>query len=320
MLKKLALDALMADLESVDALLAARTEEDDPIGFYQFSARKAEIEDAINKMENELSRHAEIGIFFGGQPVQGSRGINADFADKALDEIQGLISTRFSGIEIGPPKQRGPVILGNRAQMIVTSVMRGSFGFVLEEAGQNEENDNTPLRDVVEEVSNILSRVGAADETIFEEAASELDERFLIQLRHFFQYLDEQAATMRIVSGHREFLLDRNAITLARTRIQGMEISEDILDISGDLFFLPESKRFDFVYERDGARAVMRGSVAPGVFKQIAGEAEFGNHPIEVKTLSQNKWQVEIKSREIRERLRPTRYVYSLIRLKGIAI
>jgi hypothetical protein len=131
--------------------------------------------------------------------------------------------------------------------------------------------------------------------------------------------MDDQAATMRIVNGDRDFLLDRSAITRAKNRTEGIEIGETILEISGQLYLLPESKKFDFIYEGGGERKVYRGTVGLGVFKQLAGEADFGENQIEVATLSSQIWNVQIKSKEIRERLRSPRNVYSLVKLNRIA-
>jgi len=124
MLKKLELDALKADLTAVESLLADRTMENDPIGYLQFSARKVKLQDQIAKLDARFEMHAELGIFFGGGPVQGSRGINADFAGRALEDVQTLISKRFSGREIGPLKDRGRVPFRDHSQMLVTDVMR----------------------------------------------------------------------------------------------------------------------------------------------------------------------------------------------------
>ena len=51
MLKKLELDTLKADLAAVTALLAARTEEDDPVGWLQLSSRQADIEGELRQLE-----------------------------------------------------------------------------------------------------------------------------------------------------------------------------------------------------------------------------------------------------------------------------
>lgn len=51
MLKKLEVDALKADLAAVTSLLAARTEDDDPVGWLQLSSRKADIENELTQLE-----------------------------------------------------------------------------------------------------------------------------------------------------------------------------------------------------------------------------------------------------------------------------
>lgn len=315
MLKKLERDVLAADLAAVESLLASRSTEDDPIGFIQYSSRKAEIEEELRRLGRRVDQHAELGVFFGGAPVQGSRGINADFAGKALDELQTLITKRFSEVQIGGLKQFGRVPLMDRSKMLLTGVVRGSIGFVLEEAVDTAEIVETPLKAIVDEVSDIISRLGAEDEALFNEATVALDPRVLATLKSFFVMLDEQQATLRIVNGQRDFLLDRHAVTLARTRVQEMEIDERGQEFVGTLFLLPESRRFEMKTQLDGASATLVGAVSNEAAAQIAGQREIGRAPIDVRQISQRQWRVEIKVKEIRERNRPARRFYSLIRL-----
>jgi hypothetical protein len=51
MLKKLQIDALNADLATVDALLASRSEDDDPVGWLQLKVRREEIEHEIQSLQ-----------------------------------------------------------------------------------------------------------------------------------------------------------------------------------------------------------------------------------------------------------------------------
>lgn len=317
MLKKLEHDALAADLVTVESLLASRNEDDDPIGFIQYTSRKAELEADLRRLENRVDRHAELGIFFGGAPVQGSRGINADFAGKALDEIQALITKRYSEVESGGLKQRGRLPLMDRSKMLLTGVVRGSIGFVLEEASDTAEMVDTPLRVVVDEVSDILARVGSDDEAIFNEAAASLDQRILVTLKQFFVMLDEQQATLRVVNGNRDFLLDRHAVSLARTRVQEIEIDEHGDELIGTIFLLPESRRFEMKTVIDDVATTLVGTVSHEAAAQLAGQQEFGAAPIDPTRVSQRPWKVEVQTREIRERNRPPKRVYSLLRLIG---
>ena len=317
MLKKLEHDALAADLTAVESLLAARSEDDDPIGHFQYSVRKSELEARLIELGKRDDRHAEMGIFFGGAPVQGSRGINADFAGRALEDLQSLITKRFSESETGHLKQRGRLPLVHRSKMVVTNLVRGSIGFVLEESGDNAEIINTPLCAIVDEVSDILFKVGADDEAVFDEAAVALDPRFLVSLKQFFVHLDEQEATLRIVNGNRDFLLDRHAVSLARNRVQHMEIDERGDELVGTIFLLPASRRFELATQLDGDPVTLTGSVSPQAAAQIVGQGELAADPIDVRQISQRPWRVEIQTREIRERNRSPRKVYALIRLIG---
>ncbi|WP_275719440.1 hypothetical protein [Ralstonia solanacearum] len=315
MLRKLEVDALKADLSAVDAMLTSFTEDDDPIGWYQFSARKEEIEQALDQIVSRPVTHAELGVFFGGRPVQGSRGINADFAGKALEDLQALVSKRYSGREFGRLAQRGPVPGGDTSQMLVTNIVRGSVGFVLEESGNDAQLVETPLKEAVDEVADILSRVGADDEAVFEEAASELDERLLVTLRQFFQRLDDFGATMRVVDGTRDFLLDRHAVSRARERTQAMEIVERDVEMTGTLFVLPESKRFDLITMVEGQQVILKGTLSASVFRQIHGQGNDEQQPVDPRAITQTPWVVEIRTRELSERNRASRQVHSLQRL-----
>lgn len=319
MLKKLEHDALAADLVAVEALLASRSEDDDPTGYIQYSFRKAELEEELRRLDQRVDRHAELGIFFGGGPVQGSRGINADFAGKALDEVQALITKRYSEVQAGGLRQRGRLPLMDRSKMLLTSVVRGSIGFVLEEASDTAEIVDTPLRTIVDEVSDILVRVGADDEAVFDEAAAALDQRLLATLKKFFVMLDEQQATLRIVNGNRDVLLDRPHVTLARNRVQEIEIDEHGDEFQGTIFLMPESRRFEMATVVNGVSTTLVGGVSPEAAAQLAGQQELGVPPIDARQIPQNPWRAEIQTRQIRERNRAPRYVYTLLRLIGQA-
>ncbi len=318
MIRKLEHDALSADLAAVDALLASHPEEDDPIGHFQFSLRKDDLQAQLRRVESRVVRHAELGVFFGGGPVHGSRGINADFAGKALDEIQALIAKRYSE-QHGVLNQKGRLPLADQSKMMVTDIVRGSVGFVLEESGDTASLVDTPLHAVVDEVAEILSRVGSADEALFDDAAAILDQRILGSLRDFFVLLDEQQATLRVVSGARDFLLDRSMVSLARSRVQSIRIEESGEEMTGTLYVLPASHRFDFETQQGGGYVTFSGSITQEAADQIAGQQDIGGVSIDRRQISTRPMMVEIQTRLIYERNRPPRKIYRLLRLIGPA-
>lgn len=209
--------------------------------------------------------------------------------------------------------------MNDHSRMPVTDVVRGSFGFVLPEVGDTLGMVDASLKDVVDEISDILSRIGANDETVFDEAVSQLDERILVAVKQFFQRLDENGATLRIVQGACDFLLDRYAVALARSRVKELQISESAIELAGTVFMLPDFLHFDLRISENGQPTVIKGNVENAVLKQLNGQLESGADPIDVTTISVRPWTVELKKREINERNRPTRYVYTLSRLKRIA-
>jgi hypothetical protein len=139
-----------------------------------------------------------------------------------------------------------------------------------------------------------------------------LDQRVLGTLKKFFVMLDEHQATLRVVNGNRDVLLDR-------TRVQEIEIEEHGDELVGTIFLLPQSRRFEMATVMDGAPRTLIGTVSHQVTAQLTGQREVGIPPIDVTRISQRPWRVEIQTREIRERNRAPRQVYSLLRLIGEA-
>ncbi|MCU0922721.1 MAG: hypothetical protein MUF16_20780, partial [Burkholderiaceae bacterium] len=97
MLRKLERSGLQADLASVNALLAHLSEDDDPIGFAQFAMRRAEIEQALTALGQVGEETGKVALLFGGRPVWGSRGIDADFAAHAIDQFQRAVGAQAAG-------------------------------------------------------------------------------------------------------------------------------------------------------------------------------------------------------------------------------
>ena len=311
MLKKLEVDALKADLAAVTALLAARTKDDDPVGWLQFSSRKADLEAAINRTEAIPDTKAAVALFFGGRPVLGSKGIEANFAGKAIDRYQDLVAKRYAALELGPLGDRGriPAASTTKAKMLITEVARGSFGFVLEEAAETLPLLDTPLKKVVDEISQLIHRLSVAGDEGFETIVDALDNRLLASLKEFFNTLDDAGATLRLVGDHKEYVLQREDVERARTRVDLMEeIDEQEQDITGIVYLLPDSQRFE-LYE-DGNGTVRKGTVTTECLDELRGEASV----IPANTIGQ-LWQVRLRVREVHQRSGATKVSYTLTKL-----
>ncbi|GGD20070.1 hypothetical protein [Aureimonas glaciei] len=244
MLKRIELEALRADLQSVQGLLSTRTAVEDPIGVMQYRYRQGELEREIGQLADVYEPTAQVGLFFGGRPVVGSRGIDATFGSKAVEQFQVLVSTKYTDMN-GAVGARGRLPQRQKSELLVTDVARGSFGFIMEEDSDAQFLD-TPLKEAVTEIVDLIYRIGAPDEEAFEAGIDEIDNRLLTSLRTFFRHLDDAGATIRLVEDSREYSLMRDGVTRARERADSLTITEEDREaVLGTLFVLPDAQRFE---------------------------------------------------------------------------
>ena len=306
MLKKFELDYLTADLAAVDALLASRSEAQSPFSFFQYTCRKAALEEEVRRVSAHPDLHAELGIFFGGTPVMGARGINADFALKALDDLQSLIAEKYARTAAAPLEQSGHVAFNDMSSALLTDVVSGSTGFALEEAVDPTRTTATPLSLVVGELADIFAGIGAGEAAIVDKAVAALDQRLLVTMRRFFVRLDEHKATLRIVCGARDVSLNARAVTLARRRLQNTEIEEASAEYVGTVFLLPQSRQFELQTMVDSTAVTLSGIMADEAAAQFS---------IDARNVSQHRRTVVINTKVIKERNRPPRRVDCLVRV-----
>jgi len=266
MLKRIEIEALRADLAAVEAVLANTTESEDPVGWLQFSRRKEQLQHTLEEIGRAPVGTAAVGLFFGGRPVLGSRGILADFGGKAVEHFQEIVSTRFASLN-GSVGSRGPIGQRDRTQLMITDVARGSFGFVLEELEQQSLID-TPLKMVVDETVDLIYKVSSPDEGAFEEAAELVDDRVLGSLQSFFKLLDTSGAVLRLVDTDREFSIARDGIERARERVEGLSLSEFDERNRGVLYVLPDAKKFELHVQPN---EIIRGNVAKSCVQVLLG-------------------------------------------------
>ncbi len=286
------------------------SEAEDPVGWLQLSIRREEIEEEILASQAIEEVHASVGLFFGGRPVVGSKGIRADFAGLMVAQFQDLVSKRLATLESGPLASRGPVPLREKAQLMMTDVARGSFGFVLEEEPSSDALTNTPLQIVVEEMSELIYRLSLPEDEIFESISETLDERLLLSVRRFFQLLDDAGATLRIVQGDKSLPMGADAIHLARSRSEALQIVQrEDERLEGVLYLLPATRRFE-LHAVGGGDEVVKGSVTPECLETLVGGA--GGQAADAVG---QRWQVEVRVREVQQRNRKPQINYTLTRL-----
>jgi len=246
--KKLNIDSLSSEITAVKELLSSAQQSGDIVGEMQLEHRLKELALKVESLKSDTiaDNSASVALFFGGQPVLGSKGIAAEFAGLALEQFQNLIAKVFASNEVGALGERGKVPFKANSELMVTGLARGSFGFVLDEMSDQMQLESSQLSQVIDKASFLLRDTAAQDEAVFEALLEELEPRTLIALKEFFSNLDSNKATIRVVEKDLDFILDGPAIHRAKIRTEATSIEEQTSDIEGILVgFLPEHRKFE---------------------------------------------------------------------------
>lgn len=306
-MKKLEKEALLADRQSVVEILEDISAED-LTGKLTFQGRLKEIDERLSQVQALSETKGSVALMFGGEPVKGSRAIDAQFASAALRTFQDLVTKRVASEEIGQLGSRGRIPLRAAANLAITELVRGSVGFLLEEDSSQDEIADTAVKVAIEEVADVITKAASENENDFEQAVENVDARLLVSLRDFFKTLDEGHATLRIVEEERDETLDRYAVRRARQRVDATQIAENEIDLQGELLgLLPEGRRFEMKLE---SGEVIRGAVGATLAADWLPLIEQSKQPMVGR-----RWQTRMKVREVRERNRPPRKLYTLLRV-----
>lgn len=276
MIKKLAKEQLKADIFTAQAMLYEAQSEDDAVGQAQFTDRVEALRVALAELDDVQGDRAAVALFFGGRPVTGSRGVDAEFASDAVKSFQDLVSKHFSSLEMGGLGARGPVPVSDEAKLMVTDIVRGSFGFVLEESPEQGQLVETQLADALEQASSVLSRLSSSNDD-WADAVEEMDSRVIAAVNDFVSILDEAGATVRIVERDHDRLLSRDEIHRARERTDRATITEEDIGPFVGRLIGATSKTFEFSSDEIGAPVA--GKIAPLQAAQIKAAGE--NHEIQ---------------------------------------
>ena len=312
MLLQLEQQYLRANLAQAQAFLADAKLDDDPMGQHQFAQLVDELSDKLKAMPGAIEQApAGVALFFGGRPVVGSHGIHADFSSRALDSFQKIVSQRYAAEELGPLATRGRVPLKDNTHLLITDIVRGSFGFVLQAAAPSNEAEaaDTSLKIVVDKVASTISRLAAQDDMLFDEAVAEIDERQKSTLSEFFKLLETEGATMRLVEGERDFELNLASVQRARRRVEQLEITDQTQEFSGQIAGWTDfSAKFEL--RLHSTRQVIQGNVSADALQRMA-TAGFEPYHKHVR--------VSMKVREVKARNRATKTAYKLLSLEEVS-
>ena len=108
----------------------------------------------------------------------------------------------------------------------------------------------TQLKTVLSSVVESIGVAAAQDAEPFEALLEEIDARYLRSLGQFFELLDDEHATVRLVEGDLDQQFDGVQLHRARERTSAANIDErDDEQLQGLLYLLPAHRKFELVQE-----------------------------------------------------------------------
>ena len=257
---KLDRDRLAAEAATLDSLLASLPA-NDYLARIGLNSRRNEVGRKLETLTHVEERRAKIALYFGGEPVIGSVGLQAAFATKAVGEFQDLISKVWGTADGAQLATAAAIPSGAASQLHITNLVHGSFGFLLEELDeQGEPLFESALSKTADQVAEYIASFAGENDARFSEVIEEMNPKVFRSLREFFGSIYKGKATFRLVEGIRDERFDRPAVERAWQRAEASNVDEDRIQLQGRLLgVIPIGRRFEF--EPDEGTSIIEGKV-----------------------------------------------------------
>lgn len=298
----------VAQLASIDELLQS-------IPLTNFASRIG-LEEQRDELKKELAdidasseKLASVALYFGGNPVNGSRAIEADFAANALSTYQEVVTKVWSeGLRESQADLKK--ISKEASRLHITDVVHGSFGFVLEEIDENGVPlFRSALKESMDRAIELISGFADKDDEVFNDVVAVMSGSVFTAVRNFYRIIFNSKATFRMVEERFDYTFDVIAVERAYDRAEYTTTQEEEFEIEGELLgIIPIGRRFEFKRRDDGT--VISGKVGL-LFSQEYLER------VSKEQLTGRPCHAVFQKREIKK-VGKTRDVWVLTKLSGL--
>ncbi|MEO6787810.1 MAG: hypothetical protein ABI318_16920 [Chthoniobacteraceae bacterium] len=217
-----------------------------PLMSIALEERERELNEKITKLPLG-NKEARTILFFSGDPVQGSVGIDASFAGRVLEPFQSMVMADYADRWHGAVGSRGRRSGEANSRLLLTALPRGSFGLELTRADNDELFEEDQLADTLAHVTKLVESSARSDEDF----AAELDEtapRVIQNLRQFLEVVAKGKAGLRLESGDYRCSMNPVEANEAFNRVADTITNDEPVNIPGVFKgVLLESWKFDFV-------------------------------------------------------------------------
>lgn len=216
-------------------------------------ARLSGIQETINELEaTALVEPAKVVVTFSGNPVDGSSGIWADFASKAMQSFTDAVSALAAGLNTAV-QAMGKIPNKDNNRLYITSTALGSFGFVLEEKMPQqtelglEQDSETDVKKALDQITSVFQSAMTSDE-VLSETLNEINDRALEKVRAFIKILNDSDALCSIKLDDKKITFrDKDDLTQSLDRLKPDNILVNHQDIDGTFIgYLPIDRIGEF--------------------------------------------------------------------------
>jgi hypothetical protein len=223
-----------------------------PLMGLAFGEKEEELQEQINALPLG-NKEARTVLFFSGEPVKGSMGIDIGFTGRVLEPFQNMVMADYADRWHGVVGSRGRRFGEGDSRLLLTALPRGSFGLELTQAESSELFAEPQLADTLAHVTKLVESATKSDEDF----ATELNEtapRVIQNLRQFLEVVSRGKAGLRLESGDFRCSISPDEAVAAYSRVASTTTSDATIQLQGVLKgVLLDSWKFDFVSD-DGLK------------------------------------------------------------------
>jgi len=215
------------------------------------------------------AKDTKVVLRFTGNPVKGSRGIDASFIGKAVIPFQNMVTAEFAHRADGKVGKRGQLSRQEESRLFLTALPRGSFGIELSKLETRDGAEDNPFSDALSHVARLIESSSKSDED-FAAALDGTTPRIITSLKEFFKVVSEAQAGVSVESGGIRCELNSAEAKSAFDRVSGTAVTESQKTVNGALKgILLKSWKFDFM---DETGTVLTGKIDENLTEDQAGD------------------------------------------------
>lgn len=221
---------------------------DHPLMSLAYRQREEELQGELNDLPLG-EKEARTILFFSGEPVKGSLGIDANFAGRVLEPFQNMVMADYADRWHGVVGSRGRRPGESESRLLLTGLPRGSFGLELSKAENNELYEENQLADTLAHVTRLVESAAKSDEDF----ASRIDDtapRVIQNLKQFLETVSKGNAGVSVESGDLRCSVKPEEAKEAYDRVAATVTKDEDLELKGTFKgVLLDSWKFDFTDE-----------------------------------------------------------------------